>query len=60
MKNVSMSVKGTKLIIEVDLSQDFGLSSSGKSVVIASTEGNKDITGTDNVIIGLNVYKPAK
>jgi hypothetical protein len=60
MKNVSMSVKGAKLLIEIDLSQDCGLSSSGKSVVIASTEGNKDITGTDNVKIGLNVYKPVK
>lgn len=60
MKNVKMSVDGNKLTIEVDLSQNFGLSSSGKSIVIASTEGNKAILGTEDIKIGLNVYKPNK
>lgn len=60
MKNVNMSVKDNKLLIEVDLSQNFGLSGSGKSIVIASTEGNKSVPGTDDIKIGLNVYKPNK
>lgn len=60
MKNVKMSVDGNKLTIEVDLSQNFGLSSSGKSIVIASTEGNKAVLGTEDIKIGLNVYKPNK
>lgn len=55
-----MSVDGNKLTIEVDLSQNFGLSSSGKSIVIASTEGNKAILGTEDIKIGLNIYKPNK
>lgn len=60
MKNVKMSVKDNILSIEVDLSQNFGLSGSGKSIVIASTEGNKPVPGTEDVKIGLNVYKPNK
>lgn len=31
MKNVEMKIEGSKLTIEVDLDQDFGPSSSGKS-----------------------------
>ena len=60
MKNVEISVTGDKLHIEVDLSQDFGPSSSGKSITIASTEGNKAVPGKEDVKIGLNVYKPNK
>lgn len=59
MKNVKMSVTDSKLLIEVDLSQNFGPSSSGKSIVIASTEGNKTVSDTE-MKIGLNVYKPNK
>jgi hypothetical protein len=59
MKNVSFTVKGDKLHIEVDLSKDFGLSGSGKSIIVASTEGNQPI-GKDDIKIGLNVYKPNK
>lgn len=59
MKNVKLTINGNKLLIEVDLSQNFGPSSSGKSVVIASTEGNQPI-GKDDIKIGLNIYKPNK
>jgi len=40
MKNVELSLDGTILTIRVDLSQIFGPSSSGKTTIIASTEGN--------------------
>ncbi len=60
MKNVKMSVTDNKLLIEVDLSQSFGQSSSGKSITVASTEGNKTVPGTEDFKIGLNVYKPNK
>lgn len=56
MDNVKWEVKDDKLIIEVDLSKEFGLSKSGKTVTIASTKGNQKIEGTD-AVIGLNVYK---
>jgi len=56
VKNVEMSVEGTILTIKVDLSQTFGKSSSGKSTIIASTEGNQSVPGRETVKIGLNVY----
>ena len=56
MNNVEMKVKGDVLTITVDLSRDFGRSKSGKSVIVASTEGNKTVPGRDERI-GLNVYR---
>jgi len=58
MKNVEVSVEGDKLTIVVDLKQEFGLSSSGKSITIASTEGNIAVPGREEIKVGLNVYKP--
>lgn len=57
MKNVDMNMEGTVLVIKVDLAKEFGLSSSGKNIIIASTEGNQSVPGNDDVKIGLNVYK---
>lgn len=59
MKNCEMKVTGNVLTITVDISKDFGKSSSGKSVIIASTEGNVTIPETDDIKIGLNIYKRA-
>lgn len=56
MKNVSMSVEGTVLTIKVDLAQKNGASKSGKSTVIATSEGNVTIPGT-SAKLGLNVYE---
>jgi hypothetical protein len=56
MQNVDWEVKDNKLIIEIDLTKDFGPSKSGKTITIASTRGNQKIEGT-NAVIGLNVYK---
>jgi hypothetical protein len=57
MKNVEMSVEGTVLILKVDLSKEFGPSSSGKTIIIASTEGNVSVPGEEDKKIGLNVYR---
>jgi len=56
MKNIEMEVKGDILTITVDISKRFGKSSSGKSVIVASTEGNQSVPGSEDVKIGLNVY----
>lgn len=56
--NVKISVNGNKLIIEVDLSKDFGPSKSGKTLVIASTLGNISVPNNEDTKIGLNIYKP--
>jgi hypothetical protein len=52
-----MKVEGNVLTIKGDLSKEFGPSSSGKTVIIASTEGNVPVTGAEEIKIGLNVYK---
>lgn len=57
MKNVEMSVDGKMLTITVDLTKEFGPSKSGKTIIIASTEGNQRIPGSDGTMMGLNVYK---
>jgi hypothetical protein len=56
MKNVEMKIEGHILIIRVDLSKEFGPSSSGKTTIIASTEGNLSILDRDEKV-GLNVYR---
>ena len=56
MKNVEMSVDGETLIIQVDLSKNFGPSKSGKTILIASTEGNVSVPEREEKI-GLNVYR---
>ena len=56
MKNVQMVVAGDILTITVDLTKEFGPSSSGKTIIIASTEGNVAVPERDEKI-GLNVYR---
>ncbi len=57
MKNVEMKLEGNILNIKVDLTKEFEPSSSGKTIIIASTEGNQSVPGKEDVKIGLNVYK---
>ncbi len=56
MKNVELKIEGTILTIKVDLSKEFGPSASGKTIIIASTEGNVSVPDRDEKI-GLNVYR---
>ena len=56
MKNVEMSVQGDTLIVKVDLTKNFGPSKSGKTIMIASTEGNVSVPDREEKI-GLNVYR---
>lgn len=52
-----MKVEGKILTIKIDLSQEFGRSSSGKTTIVASTEGNISVPDNEEIKIGLNVYK---
>ena len=56
MKNVEMTVEGETLIIKVDLSKDFGPSKSGKTIIVASTEGAVSLPESYEKV-GLNVYR---
>jgi hypothetical protein len=51
-----MAVEGNILTITVDLSKEFGPSSSGKTIIVASTEGSVTVPDRE-VKLGLNVYK---
>ncbi len=58
MQNIELEVQGNTLMIMIDLSQELGVSASGKSMIIATTGGNVTVPGTDEIKLGLNVYRP--
>ena len=58
-KGVNYTVDNNGLLtIEIDTTKDFGLSSSGKSTIIASSSGNKQIELPNGQVayLGLNLY----
>lgn len=57
MQNVTVEVKGNILTMAVDLTKEIGLSSSGKTTLIASTQGNSKVPGKEGMQFGLNVFK---
>ena len=49
MKNINFQLKGTTLTIKVDLAKEFKYpSTSGKNIIIASTEGNASFRAAKN------------
>lgn len=56
MKNVTMEVSENILTIKADLSKRLGKSSSGKTTIVATTEGNVSVPDTDGIKIGLNIH----
>ncbi len=57
MKNCEMNIEGDTLTITVDISKEFGKSSSGKSIIIGTTEGNVSVPGKEDIKVGVNVYR---
>lgn len=55
MKNVEHSVKDNTLTITVDLTQDYGLSKSGKTKIVASTDGFVEVA--PGISLGLNLIR---
>ena len=58
-KNIKTSIEGNILTITVDISKSFGPSASGKNIIIASSEGNVSVDDTDDVKMGINIYRKA-
>ncbi len=58
MQNVSFQVQGEQLVITIDLTQELGVSASGKSLLIATTSGNVLVPGYEEIKLGLNCYRP--
>jgi len=61
MRNVAAEIKGTKLVLTVDLSKEYDFSKSGKTIQVGSTLGNQPVDSIDEkyhgYAFGLNVYK---
>jgi hypothetical protein len=58
MQNVTMKVEGRELVLRINLDADLGPSKSGKTTVIATTNGNQPIPGCPvATFIGVNVYR---
>lgn len=57
MQNVKFKVDKNTLTITVDLTERNGESKSGKTISIASTQGNQKLPSPhEGVSVGLNVY----
>lgn len=54
-KNISLVTEGKTLFILSDLSKDFGVSSTGKSTIIATTSGGKPL-GRSGASLGINLF----
>jgi ABC-type multidrug transport system ATPase subunit len=48
------------MTLKVDLNIRLGPSASGKTTIIATSEGNHTIDGGEGAVIGLNVYTKEK
>ncbi|NHI94235.1 MAG: hypothetical protein EAX96_17215 [Candidatus Lokiarchaeota archaeon] len=59
MQNVEIGIDGNIVTFTIDTTKEFGPSSTGKTIIVASSRGNGTIKGT-NVIFGLNVYRSRK
>ena len=58
LKNVQVEVKGTSLVLTVDISKRLGPSASGKTILIGTTGGNVEIA--EGIKVGLTVFTAAE
>jgi len=54
-ENVEARVEDERLTLVIDLTHRGSRSKSGKTIRVASTEGNQPIPGTE-IIVGMNAY----
>lgn len=55
-RNVEVSLDGDMLTLTIDMSEKAEPSASGKTMIVATTQGNKRV---GDAFIGLNVYRYA-
>ena len=55
MQNIEISKDGSILTVKIDVSKEFGPSKTGKTTIIASTQGNIEVG--EGVVLGVNCYK---
>ena len=57
MTNIETKVENSILTIKIDLKKEFGRSASGKTIQVASTQGNIKISDNPEIFLGVNAYK---
>ncbi len=57
MVNIHESITGHTLTLTIQLDVEGRPSSTGKSMILASTEGNQSVPGFPSIKYGLNVYR---
>ena len=56
-------IEGNKLIVEIEMNKEPETSKTGKTLVVASSHGNKTTQAKvngKNIVVGLNAYIPIK
>lgn len=56
---INIEIREGIVYVSFPLDSDEGLSSSGKTRIVASTRGNQEI-GDTGVFLGLNAYRPVE
>ncbi|MHA1266652.1 MAG: hypothetical protein ACTSRS_15560 [Candidatus Helarchaeota archaeon] len=56
-RNIIYKIEKNKLFLEIDLNAEKTPSKSGKSLIIASTHGNKRLLEDQDIYLGLNLYE---
>lgn len=59
-RNVEAEVKNGVLYLAIPLGEKGMPSSTGKTEVVATTEGNKSIPGMGDLKLGLTMFRPIK
>ena len=55
--NITITRNGNIVNIAIDVSKSYGPSASGKTIIIASSEGNASLPGDSNKKLGLNIFE---
>jgi len=56
MDNIKWEFQDKKLLIQFDLTKEYGKSSSGKTIIVANSHGSKRLQGT-KIFLGMIAYK---
>ena len=60
MKNIDLKIEGDELVLRMNLKDRHGPSKSGKTTIVASSEGNQLVPyeglKTEDMYLGLNLY----
>lgn len=54
-RGVRVAIEGDEVVVRFNATGDFGLSASGKTRIVASTQGN--VALPNGVTLGLNAYR---